>query len=196
MILGAVRLPTRARLLTSSFMTSEYEKQRELNISKNKELLNGLALSKPKEPPKVTKIETRPAKRQKLNPAVATRTSSRLSSQPKPTYVEDQFPKEQASPIVKTKRFASKQKELTEAEVQEVVQRWAWEAAADPPIVGENGTLHFNDHPDVLPPSVILILVSSQSYTRRDFTARIIRRLILSSRLLKNSINENPTRLL
>lgn len=142
-------------------MTSEYEKKRQLNISKNKELLNGLSLQKPRRPRDLTKAQTRPAKRQKLDPPVPTRTSSRLSSQPKPTYVEEVLPQERATTIPKVRHIASEQKELTGNEVQAIIQRWTWETTTDPPTRDENGTLHFDDYPDVLSFPVILILVPS-----------------------------------
>src|SRR5205085_2984571 len=71
-------------------MTTEYERQRLLNISKNKELLNGLALARPKEDgqSKATP-SSRPTKRQKLEPPLATRVSARLSTQSKPSYKDN-----------------------------------------------------------------------------------------------------------
>jgi hypothetical protein len=41
---------------------------------------------------------------------------------------------------------------LSEEEVREISQRWAWEASAPIPERSENRTLHFTDHPDVRDP--------------------------------------------
>ena len=131
-------------------MTSEYEKQRQLNITKNKALLNGLSLAKPEEEQiRSNRSTARPLKRQKVEAALPSRTSSRLSQQARPSYVDEHLPKVRSVSTPKTKFAPSNPKVLTETEVQEIVQRWAWQATADPPTRDENSTLHFNDYPDV-----------------------------------------------
>jgi hypothetical protein len=179
------------------FMTSEYEKQRQLNITKNKDLLNGLSLAKPEEEKiGATRSTARPLKRRKVEPALPSRTSSRLSHQTKPSYVEEDLPKVRRVSIPKTNSTPSNPKELSETEVQEIVQRWAWQATAEPPTRDENSALHFNDHPDVPSTSLILIQVRTKPYSRRDSPARCLRRIILSSHLFQNSVNNDTPRLL
>jgi len=63
-------------------MATAYERLRELNISRNNELLDGLSLGQSKE--KIGRKEL-PRKRRKIVLA-PTRPSTRLSSQPRPSY--------------------------------------------------------------------------------------------------------------
>ena len=144
------------RLGNSRFdMTTEYERQRLLNISKNKELLNGLVLPRSKEDGRLTATpSSRPTKRQKLEPPPATRVSARLSTQPKPSYKEDNTPLSTVSSSLKIAKAPAPRKPstLSEEEAQEMIQRWIWEATAPLPTRSENGTLHFPDHLDVTSP--------------------------------------------
>lgn len=159
-------------------MTTEYERQRLLNISNNKELLNSLALAKPK--PKrygrpASGAPSRPAKRERLDPAPSTRASARLSTQPKPSYAEDNTPF-QSLPIQRKKATttaASRAPPLSEEEVQEIIQRWDWEATAPAPERSEIGTLHFSDHPDVSVPKFIVNSSSHRTLLPRRFYVKV-----------------------
>jgi hypothetical protein len=132
-------------------MTTEYERQRLLNISKNRELLNGLemAKSKNKDNSQATS-SSRPTKRQKLEPPPATRASARLSTQTKPSYREDNSPLPALKLSRKKAPASPKPAALSEEEVLEIIQRWTWEATAPLPTRSDDGTLHFDDHLDVL----------------------------------------------
>lgn len=139
-------------------MTTEYERQRLLNISKNKELLDDLALARPKEDGRFAATpSSRPTKRQKLEPLPATRVSARLSTQPKPSYTEDNTPLTTVAGSGGTAKAPAPRKPsaLSEKEVQEMIQGWTWEATAPLPTRSENGTLHFPDHLDVTSPFLL-----------------------------------------
>ena len=123
-------------------MTTEYERGRQSNILKNKELLNGLLLAK-KVPSRIS-LGQRPQKRRKLEPAPPTRSSSRLSNLPKPSYAEseaicERLPQKRPSQIESS----------IGTQVQDIVQRWTWQATAELPVRDNAGTLHFDGYPDV-----------------------------------------------
>ena len=181
--------------MTLDDMTTEYERQRLLNISKNKDLLNCLSLANPKADDRpATAPPSRPAKRQKRDPLPPTRASARLSTQPKPSYTEEHttppaslsVPRKEPTPLPTPQPFSE----------EEVPQIWTWAATAPPPDRSENGTLYFADQPEVVPPdSTMLIVVHSKVDSRGDTSSRRLWGILLPSRILQNPLHHHPPRL-
>jgi hypothetical protein len=146
-------------------MTTDYERERELRILKNRELLNGLSLAKATRLQKSTvSTVSRPKNRRKVDSLPPTRTSSRLSNQARPSYVYEDVIKE--SPAKRIRRGVSVVTPSSETREQDIVERWSWQPTADVPTRDVTGTLSFNDYPDVhVSNSSKLNIVSPKSYS-------------------------------
>ena len=80
------------------------------------------------------------------------RSSSRISGLPKPSYAEREVISEPLPP-----KSPSRIEPSTEHQLQDIVQRWSWQATAELPMRDNAGTLHFDGHPDVSPTSPTLM---------------------------------------
>jgi hypothetical protein len=127
---------------------TDYEKLRELNIARNRELLNGLSLSKPKGP-KLASKGPYTRKLQKTTGGNPTRASSRLSSRPCPSYIETSTEETVEEKRPRQKRAERKTAPQTEVALSKFVEI-RWEPTADPPTRDADQTLHFVDCPEVL----------------------------------------------
>jgi len=136
-------------------MSNDYERQRELTISKNKELLKGLSLLKAKGTAIQKRNHQSPPRRRKLeSPVAPLRTSSRLAGQPKRSYVEEDDNNQPTPRKPPTRPPSPKVKTLTETEVHDIVQRWQWQSSAGLPAREADGMLHFDGFRDVFSPSI------------------------------------------
>lgn len=133
-------------------MSTEYERQRELTISKNNELLDRLSLLKARSPSVQYTSARHPLKRRKLEGHLPPlRTSSRLASRPQRSHIEEDENREPRITSSRLQSSASKVKSLTQVKVHDIVQQWEWKATAGLPTRHGDGALHFDGFNDVTP---------------------------------------------
>jgi len=144
-----------------------YEEQRAKQIAKNKTLFDDLKIQNASQGLSgnrtKAKSEARPPKRRKIEAPSARpqRISARIaSSEMRPAYAEEKVTGEVPERAVGVKkRSVSKPAALpadnprrSVQDVEELRKQWSsWEAVEDEPTRDEDGTFHFDSHPDFVP---------------------------------------------
>jgi hypothetical protein len=132
-------------------MSTEYERQRELTISKNKELLDRLSLEARSPSRQYTSARRPPKRRKPEGHLPPLRTSSRLASRPQRSHIEEDENREPRITASRLQSSPSKVKSLTEVNVHDIVQQWEWQATSGLPTRDGDEALHFDGFNDVTP---------------------------------------------
>lgn len=145
---------------------STYEEQRLEQIAKNKALFNKFNLENASQD--LTGIKTKPKRKwERSKPPSQRRTSSRIASS---AYaLEEKTNERGAKRIKKSRKLSTKKqplampqasvedaqevrKEQHLEDMEELRKKWAsWDIVENEPTRGENGTFHFDSHPDFTP---------------------------------------------
>lgn len=169
-------------------MSTEYERQRQLTILKNKDLLNGLSVTKPSKK-KDRKITAHPPqKRRKVDDPV--RSSLRLANQQRPSHVNHEDNIEQHKPTPANSPNSTKKNPLMDCGVRNMVKQWGWQATAELPTRDETGVLHFDGFNDVTSSLFMLSIVHAEFESRGDSARRCLRWDILQTSVFKNTFND------
>jgi hypothetical protein len=128
-------------------MSTEYERQRQLTILKNKDLLNGFSVIKPSRK-KDRKITAHPPQKRR-NVEDPVRSSLRLANQQRPSHVNHEDNRERRKLTPANSPHSTKKKSSMDCGVRDMVKKWGWQAAAELPTRDETGVLHFDGFNDV-----------------------------------------------
>jgi hypothetical protein len=129
-------------------MSTDYERQRQLTILKNQDLLNGLSVIKPSRK-KDRKITAHPPRQKLRNVDDPVRSSLRIANQQRPSHVNHEDNRERRKPTPANSPHSTGKKSLTDCGAHDMVKKWGWKATAELPTRDETGMLHFNGLNDV-----------------------------------------------
>jgi hypothetical protein len=152
-------------------MSTEYERQRQLTILKNKDLLNGLSITKPSGKTDRKIAAHPPQKRRKVEGPV--RSSLRLANQPRPSHVNEDDNRERRRPTPAQSPHSTKAKSSMACGVRDMVKEWGWQGTAEFPTREETATLHFDGFNDVTSSQFHAEYSSSRILLPRRFFATV-----------------------